>query len=108
MSRGAWRGAETLQKRRREQLAIERAEERARKRRREIVKEWHVTGEAAFRPTERSYPNGGGVHGVAEFLASTERALHLYDRSVEEYLHIRYALCNYVVGVGASEKSYYL
>lgn len=44
--------------------------------------EWHITGERAFRPKERSYPHGGGVDATAckGFLGSAERAMHLYDR----------------------------
>lgn len=82
MSRTSWRSAEALQRRRRDMWAVEQADDRARHRREREEEKWHATGEPAFQPTERSYPAGGGVDGVAEFLASVERAVHLYDRLV--------------------------
>lgn len=82
MSRCSWRSAEALQKRRKELTAIERADEKARYRRQQETKEWHITGEPSFRPRHRSYPNGGGIDTKAceGFLGSAERAMHLYDR----------------------------
>lgn len=80
MSRGSWRSAEALHKRQVEKRAIQRADERARLKREREIYEWHITGEPAFQPKERSYPHGGGVEGAAGFLNAAERAIHLYDR----------------------------
>lgn len=80
MSRGSWRSAEALHRRQVEQRAIQRADERARLKREREVEEWHITGEPAFQPKERSYPHGGGVEGAAGFLSAAERAIHLHDR----------------------------
>ncbi|CAM9260823.1 unnamed protein product [Ectocarpus fasciculatus] len=82
MSRCSWRSAEALHKRRAERKRVERADERARERLKREEEEWHITGERAFRPKERSYPHGGGVDATAckGFLDLAERAMHLYDR----------------------------
>lgn len=82
MSHSSWRGAEALHKRRAERKRVERADERARERQKREEEEWHITGERAFRPKQRSYPHGGGVDAAAckGFLGSAERAMHLYDR----------------------------
>ena len=80
MSRGSWRSAEALYKRQVERRAIQRADDRARLKRERETEEWHITGEPAFKPKERSYPHGGGVEGAAQFLSAAERAMHLYDR----------------------------
>lgn len=80
MSRCSWRSAEVLQARRREQQAFERKRRMSRARYAEELREWRGTGCHAFLPRERHYPNGGGVDGVAGFLVSVERALHLHDR----------------------------
>lgn len=98
MSRGSWRSAEALHKRQVEQRAVQRADERARLKREREVEEWHITGEPAFQPKERTYPHGGGVKGAGGFLSSAERAIHLYDR-------YELVLCRFW-GVGQHSKTY--